>query len=369
MNKEKCFNNLISSIERCNICPRMCNRKKVLSHLNGSIKSKVMFIAEAPGRLGAECTGIPLYGDVTGNNFESFLANIGWNRDEIFITNAILCNPQDEHGNNATPTDIEVENCSYYLDMVIELVNPEVIVTIGNKALEALNNICHHDISLKNSVAKLVRWNGMYVFPMYHMSPRATVHRTLIQQRSDFIALSHEVSPSAGLKKNSNKVSSRNKSSGEFSNNKLSAMVEYIVNKCKSISFFKLTKLLYLIDYHQLKNIGHTMSHCIYLRMQEGPWIPYLKNIIKEKNNIRISMDKRLILSCDTEIDSSLSKCEQEFIDQFIAKYLNSTEAEIKTAVYLTDPMKYVLRQEKDGRNMLKIPVLYKDSTVEDIDC
>ena len=62
-------------------------------------------------------------------------------------------------------------------------------------------------------------------------------------------------------------------------------------------------------------------------------------------------MDKRLILSCDTEIDSSLSKCEQEFIDQFIAKYLNSTEAEIKTAVYLTDPMKYVLRQEKDGRN------------------
>ena len=78
-------------------------------------------------------------------------------------------------------------------------------------------------------------------------------------------------------------------------------------------------------------------------------------------------MDKRLILFCDTEIDSSLSKCEQEFIDQFIEKYLNSTEAEIKTAVYLTDPMKYVLRQEKDGRNMLKIPVLYKDSTVEDI--
>jgi DNA polymerase len=74
----------------------MCNRRKVLSANNGNLNSKVVFIAEAPGRLGAECTGIPLYGDKTGENFEMLLGNIGWKREDVFITNSILCNPQDE---------------------------------------------------------------------------------------------------------------------------------------------------------------------------------------------------------------------------------------------------------------------------------
>ena len=84
-NKDAAFNSLLSSVDKCDICPRMCNRKKVLSQMNGNINSKVVFIAEAPGRLGAECTGIPLYGDVTGNNFETLLSNIGWTREDIFI--------------------------------------------------------------------------------------------------------------------------------------------------------------------------------------------------------------------------------------------------------------------------------------------
>ena len=45
-------------------------RRKVFSEANGNIDSKALFIAEAPGRLGADKTGIPLYGDRTGDNFE-----------------------------------------------------------------------------------------------------------------------------------------------------------------------------------------------------------------------------------------------------------------------------------------------------------
>ncbi len=367
-NKEKIFNSLLSSVNKCDICPRMCNRKKVLSDLNGNIDSKVIFIAEAPGRLGAECTGIPLYGDATGNNFETLLSNIGWNREEIFITNAILCNPQDEHGNNATPTKEEICNCSYYLNMVLELIEPEVIVTLGAKALEALNNIENHKYTLKENVATLVSWHGTKIFPMYHMSPRAAIHRSLIQQRTDFIALSHEVSPITGLKKDLNRKYQHTKFDVS-KQAKLTAMSEYIVYYLKSLSFFKLTKLLYLIDYNHLVEYNTTISSSIYLRMQEGPWIPYLKNIIQESNNIKTIKEngKAILIYCSNDTNFNLSHEEISFINTLLNEMRLFTDSQMKTRVYLTKPMKYILRKEKNGTMMLKTPVLYKNTTVEEL--
>lgn len=367
-NKEKIFNSLLASVNKCDICPRMCNRKKVLSDLNGNINSKVVFIAEAPGRLGAECTGIPLYGDITGNNFETLLSNIGWNRDEVFITNAILCNPQDENGNNATPTKEEICNCSYYLNMILELIEPEVIVTLGAKALEALNNIENHKYTLKQNVATLVSWRGTKIFPMYHMSPRAAIHRSLTQQRTDFIALSHEVSPQTGLKKNQGK-NNQNKNFDTSKQAKLSAMAEYIVYYLRDLSFFKLTKLLYLIDFKHLDKFQTTISNSIYLRMQEGPWIPYLKNVIQESKNIKTIQQNgkpALIYSSDNSYFNLTDK-EIDFINELLDELKDATDSEIKTKVYLTKPMKYILRKEKKGEMMLKTPVLYKNKTVEEL--
>ena len=63
----------------------------------------MLFVAEAPGRLGADRTGIPLYGDRTGENFQTLLGNIGWKREQVFITNAVLCNPKQETGITAPP--------------------------------------------------------------------------------------------------------------------------------------------------------------------------------------------------------------------------------------------------------------------------
>ena len=263
--KEKSFDMLLNSVSSCNLCERMCNRKKVLSEYNGNLNSKVFFIAEAPGRLGAECTGIPLYGDVTGNNFELLLSNIGWKRDDIFISNAILCNPQDENGNNSTPTASEIMNCSYYLEMLINIVDPEVIITLGVKALEALKYIEDHNIVLKESVGQKVKWYGRTLVPLYHMSPRAMIHRSIVQQRADFIKLSHLVNPITGIKK---KTDNNKNSSNVKLNDKLSDMVLYILLQLRDISFFKLTKLLYLTDLSFLEQYNTSISGGIYLRMQ-----------------------------------------------------------------------------------------------------
>jgi uracil-DNA glycosylase len=96
--KEQRLNDLSEAVQHCTLCPRLCNRKKVLSDANGNVNSKILFVAEAPGRLGADRTGIPLYGDQTGDNFEVLLADVGWKREQVFITNAVLCNPCTEQG-------------------------------------------------------------------------------------------------------------------------------------------------------------------------------------------------------------------------------------------------------------------------------
>jgi uracil-DNA glycosylase len=74
------FNDLVESVQHCDLCPRLRGCRKVLSSANGNVESKVLFVAEAPGRLGADRTGVPLFGDRTGDNFEALLGNIGWRR-------------------------------------------------------------------------------------------------------------------------------------------------------------------------------------------------------------------------------------------------------------------------------------------------
>jgi len=362
---------LLSSVNNCNICKRMCTRKKVLSKNNGNIYSKVIFIAEAPGRLGAECTGIPLYGDKTGDNFELLLGNIGWKREDIFITNSILCNPQDENGNNSTPTKEEIENCSYYLKMTLELINPEIIVTLGIKALEALKYIEHHDFTLRECVAKKLSWNNRFLFPIYHMGPRATIHRNINKQRADFIILSHIVDPIKGIKKQEKKKN--NTSARELNkNNTLIDMVTLIISELKTVSFYKLTKLLYLIDYNYFKVFGYSMSSSIYLRMQEGPWIPVLKNITNEyeKKLFRLTYNKRkpILTYIGDDIKLNLNPEQIKYIKELIKKYIDFSDESMKIAVYRTAPMRYIIEQEKKGCNMTKIPVLYKDSSILESD-
>src|SRR5262249_13771359 len=120
---DQLFDQLADAAAACVICERMRERRAVLSRLNGSLAPLVMFIAEAPGRNGADRTRIPFHGDTSGRNFESLLASIKLTRDEIFITNAVLCSPRKPSGANDKPTRSEIRNCSDFLRRHIDLIN------------------------------------------------------------------------------------------------------------------------------------------------------------------------------------------------------------------------------------------------------
>jgi len=366
------FGDLVESVQHCNLCPRLCGRMRVLSAANGNLDSKVLFVAEAPGRLGADRTGIPLCGDRTGDNFEALLGNVGWRREEVFITNAVLCNPQEENGTNGTPTKEEIANCSAYLEMVIALIRPDVIATLGATALEAMSLLRPHGITLRGSVAQLVPWRGTRLFPLYHPGPRATVHRSLAKQRSDFMVLAKAVHPVQGLLE---RKKPRAKPATLFAAgcSPLQQIGRAILEMGGRMSFFKLTKLMYLIDLSAIRKLGHMVAGDVYLRQVDGPWLPKLRDALSAMQGyeVRQSFTRKIPMVAPGPSPRSRIELDDDILEivaEVFRTYGSLGSSQIKTAVYRTGPMRFILQQERKGRDMRNKPVLYKNKAAPDLE-
>ncbi|MEA2176298.1 MAG: hypothetical protein QOD00_3890, partial [Blastocatellia bacterium] len=145
-----------------------------------------------PGRQGGDRTRVPFSGDQSGRNLARFLASINLRRDDIFFTNAVLCNPRKESGANRKPTTQEMANCSAFLRRQLEAVNPRVIVTLGAVSLDALRRIEYHELSLKEAAGKIYEWDGRLLVPVYHPSPQVLAsHRREAAQLQDYQAIAH----------------------------------------------------------------------------------------------------------------------------------------------------------------------------------
>ena len=184
------FADLCTQAQCCRICPDLADKIAVLSDLNGSLRPKVFFIGEAPGRVGADRTRRPFYGDKSGENFQRLLDSIGLGRGDIFITSAVMCSPRSATDANRRPKQSEIRNCSSYLTSLIELIDPPIIATLGSVALEALKLIQYHEFTLREDAGTVQGWNGRVLVPLYHPSPQVVAsQRGLDVQLTHFQAL------------------------------------------------------------------------------------------------------------------------------------------------------------------------------------
>lgn len=126
------FDLLKEQYKGCTKCSELCKSRSQVVFGSGNQKSKIIFIGEAPGAT-EDKQGIPFCG-MSGKILSELLAHIGVSREEVFITNTVLCRPQD----NRNPAKEEVQNCRERLDKLIEIMQPKVIVTIGNFATERI---------------------------------------------------------------------------------------------------------------------------------------------------------------------------------------------------------------------------------------
>jgi uracil-DNA glycosylase family 4 len=99
---------------------------------DGNPQARIMFVGEAPGRE-EDIEGLPFVGR-SGKLLDRMIAAIGLDRSSAYIANVIPWRPPG----NRTPTPQETQICLPFIQRQIELVNPDVLVTLGNPATQTL---------------------------------------------------------------------------------------------------------------------------------------------------------------------------------------------------------------------------------------
>jgi uracil-DNA glycosylase family 4 len=99
---------------------------------DGNPQARVMFVGEAPGR-DEDIEGLPFVGR-SGKLLDRMIAAIGLDRTSAYIANVIPWRPPG----NRTPTPQETQICLPFIQRQIELVNPDVLVTLGNPSTQTL---------------------------------------------------------------------------------------------------------------------------------------------------------------------------------------------------------------------------------------
>jgi uracil-DNA glycosylase family 4 len=184
--REAAFDALVASARACRDCPRMDGRRRAIGRANGPLDATILFVAEAPGRLGADLTGVPLSGDRTGQNFDALLEASGIDRRRVFVTNAVLCNPRTDDGRNDRPRTSEIRNCGSHLRALIDVLDPAWVVSLGRVALDGLALVEPHACLLARDVATARSWYGRMLVPLYHPGPRSVAVRSLARHVEDF---------------------------------------------------------------------------------------------------------------------------------------------------------------------------------------
>ncbi len=104
----------------------------------GNLNANIFFIGESPC-LHSMTTRFP-FAWKSGNILDIVLRLSSVTRYDVFVSNSIHCHPESKRA----PTDREQHRCSHYLYTEIELVEPTLIVTLGNSAKAALEHINKH---------------------------------------------------------------------------------------------------------------------------------------------------------------------------------------------------------------------------------
>jgi len=128
--------------EDCQQCPELCETRSQVVHGYGDVSAEFVVVGAAPGP-GADRTGVPFTGDERGEAVLDVLGRLGFTDapptatepalDNVYLTHLTRCRHPDR-----AATDEEVRNCEGYLSAELRMINPEIIVPVGERVLSAL---------------------------------------------------------------------------------------------------------------------------------------------------------------------------------------------------------------------------------------
>jgi DNA polymerase len=158
----------------CTRCPLAENRTKVVFGA-GDADADLMFVGEAPGAE-EDRRGLPFVGRA-GALLNELLAEIGLEREDVFIANTVLCRPPG----NRDPQPSEIETCNPWLEQKIQLIEPVVIATLGNFATKLLTGN-PTGITRVHGAPQVHELGGRTVFVMPLFHPAAALRTPALRE-------------------------------------------------------------------------------------------------------------------------------------------------------------------------------------------
>ena len=182
--RREALKEVLARTRACVRCAELANTRKSVVFGAGNADAELMFIGEAPGASEDE-QGLPFVGRA-GKLLQTLLAEIGLEREDVFIANVLKCHPP----HNRDPQPAEIENCQEYLYGQVELIQPAIICTLGNFATKLL----------RGDPAGITRVHGqpqvitlgrraVRLYPIYHPAAALYTPRMLETLREDFARL------------------------------------------------------------------------------------------------------------------------------------------------------------------------------------
>lgn len=146
----------IGDCKRCKLSGKRTN----IVFGEGSPDAKLMFIGEAPGRE-EDIQARPFVGDA-GMVLTRLIEKMGFRREDVYIANIVKCRPPM----NRDPEADEMEECKGFVERQIEIIHPQVIMSLGRISAMALTG----DAKLKITAirGKFFDYKGILLIPTFH---------------------------------------------------------------------------------------------------------------------------------------------------------------------------------------------------------
>ena len=166
------------------LCDELSKSAKNLVFGKGNCNASVLFIGEAPG-MQEDVEGIPFVGRA-GLELDKILNEIGLGLDECYIANILKYRPP----NNRDPTIEEIREHAPYLIKQVEIIEPKIIVTLGNFSTKFV--LSKFNTSSMNKVLGVTQLHGKIqyvekngkkykVMPMFH--PAAILYKPVLREQ------------------------------------------------------------------------------------------------------------------------------------------------------------------------------------------
>lgn len=157
--KENLLKKLREEIGDCKRC-KLSGKRTNIVFGEGNPDAKLVFIGEAPGRE-EDIQARPFVGDA-GMVLTRLIEKMGFRREDVYIANIVKCRPPM----NRDPEADEMEECKGFVERQIEIIHPQVIMSLGRISAMALTG--NAKLKITAIRGKLFDYNGTVLIPTFH---------------------------------------------------------------------------------------------------------------------------------------------------------------------------------------------------------